>query len=88
MIISKKIMKKLSAAADPTRVKVLVMLNSGPVYVSNIVKRMKIEPTLLSHHLSVLKKAGLVESRRDGKKVIYRKMGGTISEDQLRAVFN
>jgi ArsR family transcriptional regulator len=69
------IMKSLS---DKTRLEVLEMVvndskkeKSKGLYVEDILKKTKVEPTLLSHHLRILKDNGFIQSKRDGKKVIY-----------------
>jgi DNA-binding transcriptional ArsR family regulator len=58
--------------ADPTRVMLALALREGGELcvcdLSWIVERAE---NLVSHHLRVLKRAGLVESRRDGKMVMY-----------------
>ena len=63
---------KLKALADPTRLAVLESLMEGPAHVGDLVRRLKVEQSLLSHHLQTLREAGLVEAERDGKSVLYR----------------
>lgn len=62
---------KLKVLADPTRLAVLEALAAGPRHVGVLVKELKIAQSLLSHHLQALREAGLVESKRDGKAVLY-----------------
>jgi len=65
--------EKLRLLANPTRMEVVeTLLAEGPLHVWAINERLNVEPTLLSHHLRVLREAGLVESERDGKAVLYR----------------
>jgi len=40
--------------------------------VNEIIEKINLEQTLVSFHLKALRKCGLVTSRRDGKKIIYR----------------
>jgi DNA-binding transcriptional ArsR family regulator len=63
---------KLRVLADPTRLAVLEALIDGPKHVGAIQKLLDVEQSLLSHHLQTLREAGLVESQRDGKAVLYR----------------
>lgn len=63
---------KLKVLADPTRLTVLEALLSGPQHVGQMNERLGLEQSLLSHHLKVLRAAGLVESVRDGKRVRYQ----------------
>lgn len=63
---------KLKALADPTRLSVLKVLMDGPKYVNELVELLQIEQSLMSHHLQVLRKVGLVETVRDGKAISYQ----------------
>jgi DNA-binding transcriptional ArsR family regulator len=62
---------KLAVLADPTRLEVLEILSAGPRNVKEINGRLRVAQNLLSHHLRVLREAGLVLSCRDGKAVRY-----------------
>jgi ArsR family transcriptional regulator len=62
----------LKVLADETRLGVVQQLMQGPRRVAQINASLEIEPTLLSHHLKVLREAGILESRRQGKSVEYR----------------
>lgn len=62
----------LKVLADETRLGVVRQLLQGPLHVSAINARMQVEKTLLSHHLKVLRDAGIVEGEREGKAVLYR----------------
>lgn len=62
----------LRVLADETRLGVVRQLMTGPRHVGEMNRSLGVEPTLLSHHLRVLREAGVVEARRDGKAVLYR----------------
>jgi ArsR family transcriptional regulator len=62
---------KLRVLADVTRLSVMETLLDGPKNVTEINARLKIDQSLLSHHLKVLREAGLVTNRREGKSVRY-----------------
>lgn len=64
--------QKLKIIADNTRLSVLEILMESPKHVGEINERLGIEQSLLSHHLKVLRQAGLVEAIRDGKGVLYQ----------------
>jgi ArsR family transcriptional regulator len=64
--------KFLKALADPARLSIIDVLLQKDTYVGNMISRLKIEPTLLSHHLSILKSVGLVTATRHGKQVLYK----------------
>ena len=63
---------KLKVLSDPTRLAVLEALRTGPQHVNALMKKLKIEQSLLSHHLKSLREAGFVQSVRDGKSVLYQ----------------
>ena len=67
-----RIAEVLKAMADPTRLKILHSLNNGERCVSDILQIVGGSQANVSKHLSVLKRAGLVDSRRDGLNVFYR----------------
>lgn len=62
----------LKILADDTRLAVVRQLMAGPQHVNEINATLTLEQSLLSHHLRVLRDAGIVESERDGKSVVYR----------------
>lgn len=53
------------ALADPNRLRILDTLMQGVSCNGELNDRLGLPPNLLSHHLSVLKRAGLITSRRD-----------------------
>ncbi|MGD2207143.1 MAG: metalloregulator ArsR/SmtB family transcription factor [Anaerolineae bacterium] len=59
------------ALSDNTRQHILVMLLEGEKCVSDIVDAFDMSQPTISHHLSVLKRFGLVTSRKEGKLVFY-----------------
>ncbi len=63
--------KWLRILADETRLAVVQELLSGPRHVSELNARLRVEQSLLSHHLQVLRRAGMVVSQRSGKSVRY-----------------
>ncbi|TGD89357.1 ArsR family transcriptional regulator [Mycolicibacterium sp. CH28] len=62
------------ALAHPARIRVLEILSSSaqPTAVSEILAATEIEPTLLSQHLSVLKRHQVVQAERIGNAVYYK----------------
>ena len=61
----------LKAAGDPTRTRILKLLQGGELCVCQIQAVLGIATSTVSKHLSTLKSAGLVEDRRDGKWIHY-----------------
>ncbi len=60
------------ALADENRVRILLALRSGELCVCQIVELVQLATSTASRHMSVLKHAGLVESRKDGRWMYYR----------------
>ncbi len=61
----------LRALGDATRLGVLQALLERPCHVNDLMEKLRVEQSLLSHHLKVLREAGLVLATRDGKAVRY-----------------
>lgn len=76
----------LKVLADQTRLAVVEQLLDGPKHVGEINDSLGIEQSLLSHHLRVLRQAGLVEAERDGKQVLYRLSQETQGRRQGKAL--
>jgi len=64
--------KIFKAMADINRRKILTLLKNGEMSVNDLLKNFEITQATLSNHLSILKKAKLVESRVLGKQRIYK----------------
>src|SRR3954462_12602952 len=60
------------ALGDRTRLRILGLLLTGEVCVCHIHESLKIPQPKASRHLAYLRKAGLVETRRDGLWIHYR----------------
>jgi DNA-binding transcriptional ArsR family regulator len=67
--------------ADPTRRRILDTLREGDADVGTLVERLRVSQPLVSKHLGVLRDAGTVDVRVDGKRRVYR-----LAEDPLPAV--
>jgi len=70
----------LRALGDPTRLAVLQSLLQGPLHVNDLLKLVTVGQSLLSHHPKVLRDAGLVLGKRDGKAVLYRVAPGMVDQ--------
>ena len=56
---------------DPTRLRVLLACLSEPIAVGDIAKATNASPSLVSHHLRLLRAARLVRGTRRNKQVFY-----------------
>lgn len=66
------------ALADPTRLRILQRLASGPGTVTELIGHVDLSQPLVSWHLRRLKAAGLIDTQRRGREVIC-----TISREAL-----
>ena len=63
------------AVSDETRARIVMFLRSGELCVCQIVDVLGLAPSTVSKHMSILKQAELVETRREGKWTYYRLPG-------------
>ena len=56
---------------DPTRLRILWLLCHCEECVCNLAAAVDMSAPAVSHHLRILKKSGIISSRRDGKEVYY-----------------
>jgi len=77
-------MTVIKALADENRVRILMALRGRELCVCEIIGFLGLAPSTVSKHMSILKNARLVESRKDGRWVFYR----LAEEDTLQAVQN
>jgi len=61
-----------SAAAEPTRRRILQLLATGPRTVGDVAGEFAVTRSAISQHLLVLADAGLVEAEKIGRQRIYR----------------
>jgi DNA-binding transcriptional ArsR family regulator len=68
--------------ADPSRVKILSLVEPGTLTVGEIANEMEQAQPAISHHIALLRVAGLIVSTRDGKHHLYRltKTGKTLAK--------
>ena len=60
------------ALSDTSRVRILMVLRNRELCVCQITEFLKLAPSTVSKHMSILDHARLVESRKDGRWVYYR----------------
>lgn len=59
------------ALSDPTRRRILELLGEGDLTAGEIGAHFDMTKATLSHHLDVLREAGLVSSERHGRNIVY-----------------
>lgn len=60
------------ALADPTRRRVLHLLRQGPMSAGELAEHFPVSKPTMSAHFAVLREAGLVDSDKRGKTIVYR----------------
>ena len=65
----------LQVLGEPTRLNIVRLLANGPSNVTDLSTALQVEIVNTSHHLGVLKSAGVVQDRKDGRFVIYSLAG-------------
>ncbi|MFE0701099.1 ArsR/SmtB family transcription factor [Streptomyces sp. NPDC058872] len=68
----------------PVRIRVLELLQDGPMAVRDLLAEIDVEASNLSQQLAVLRRSGIVVSTREGSTVTYELAGGDVA-DLLRA---
>lgn len=61
----------LKALGEPQRFSIFTLLLNGERCVCDIEARMKLSQNLVSHHLRILREAGLIEFRKEGRWSYY-----------------
>jgi ArsR family transcriptional regulator len=59
------------AIADETRQKIMNLVCCNSLSVSEIVEKLDVSQPTVSHHLAILREAGLVDIREEGKQTFY-----------------
>jgi DNA-binding transcriptional ArsR family regulator len=69
---AKRIAAMLAAVGEPTRLQILYRLAQGPHHVGKLAGLIGIPMVNMSHHLGVMRQAGLLDDEKDGRRVVYR----------------
>ena len=70
----------LAALAAPERLKIVRFLADGPHNVTEIADMLRIPAVNVSHHLNVLKQAGLIRGKKHGRFVHYALRPGMLED--------
>lgn len=68
---AKKVAGMLAAVAEPTRLLILYRLAQGPHHVGALAEALGLPMVNMSHHLGVMRQAGLLDDEKDGRRVVY-----------------
>lgn len=87
MLLSSKDKEKVSnlfkAISDSTRIDILSLLNDQELTVTEIVNKLKMSQSAISHQLKTLRDACLVKASRRGKYVYY-----SLKDEHVYEIFN
>ena len=64
--------KILSALGNEHRLKIVELLSKGECCVCKITPKFKLDPSVISRHLAILERAGIIKSRREGRWIHYQ----------------
>jgi DNA-binding transcriptional ArsR family regulator len=64
----------------PVRIRVLELLQDGPMPVRDLLAAIEVEASGLSQQLAVLRRSGIVTSTREGSTVVYELAGGDVAD--------
>lgn len=67
-----KATKALKAMAHPLRLKILCVLRGDELPVLEIVEQVGSSQSNISQHIDILRTKGIIESRRDGNKILCK----------------
>ncbi|MGZ8900799.1 MAG: ArsR/SmtB family transcription factor [Limisphaerales bacterium] len=73
-------LKSLRALADPTRLRLMALLEQEELSVNELQEITRLGQSRISTHLGQLQEAGLVQSRREGKRTFYKLNGSEEAE--------
>lgn len=76
----RQIVRTTKALADENRIRILGVLKGRELCVCQLIELLGLAPSTVSKHLSVLKNARLIDSRKQGRWMYYRLAGKDASK--------
>src|SRR5580692_6891420 len=70
-------LKSLRALSDPTRLRIIALLEREELSVNELQEITRMGQSRISTHLGLLQEAGLLQSRREGKRSFYKLQAAT-----------
>ena len=81
------IKESFKALSDEYRREILEMLKNGTMTAGDISSKFDLTQATISHHLSIIKKADLVQVQRKGK-YIYYELNTTVFDDVMKWIMS
>lgn len=75
------------ALSDPTRRKILELLQDKPLNAGEIADYFQITKPSISHHLTILKNSGLIFDERQGQNIVYS-IDMSVFQDMMKWFMN
>ncbi|MCD6285488.1 MAG: winged helix-turn-helix transcriptional regulator [Anaerolineae bacterium] len=82
--ISGEFVSLLRVIANGNRLRILSLLTRQEMCVCEIIETLGLSQSLISHHLGVLRRSGLVQDRQEGHWVYYSIDGGSLAKLNAR----
>jgi DNA-binding transcriptional ArsR family regulator len=82
---ARKVAGMFAALAEPTRLRILFFLLRGRHHVGQLAELLDIPMVNMSHHLGVMRQAGLLEDEKEGRRVFYRFRPGVLVASEVPA---
>ena len=76
----KALIQQLRALAEPSRLSLIIRLSSREWGGAELLEAMKISQPSLSRHVRILREAGLIRERREGRNVYYQLKNNDLAE--------
>lgn len=82
--VNDKHIKFFKALSNEERIEIVKLLKKNKeMFAQDIEKRFYLEQSTTSHHLNMLKRAGITKSRKEGRKIFY-----SIDFDSFREIWD
>lgn len=82
-----KIVEFHKALGDLTRVRIIALLQQGPLHGQAIAGKLGLKPPTITHHMAKLREVGLIKERRD-KNTIYFSLNTKILEMNAKSILS
>ncbi len=86
-LIDSALSRTFQALSDPTRREILRLLSEGDLTAGDIASNFHISLPSVSHHLTVLKSAELVDGERDGQRIVYS-LNASVAQEALQVLMD
>ncbi len=81
--IENEIIKLLKVLADPTRLRILLLLKDEPQYAKNLQEQLKKSQSTISNYLGILLDANLIKYGKETRRNLY-----TIKDREILSIIN